>query len=205
MRRSRGHKRTGKLNRRLAELDKLSKDDLINLVLELEGHIPPGTDPFPQPNAVRSFDLGLSWEPREYIRVPEGVAAQCETPWRLIWVSFDLAHPILGLDVYGDTILGRATSDEVDQPDLDLSDYDALAYGVSRQHLLLHPTNQEIQLTDLDSTNGTLLNGDWVKPKVPHVLRNNDTVALGGLLFQVRIAARPGSADGPPSEEGPPA
>ena len=198
MRRSRGPKRTGKLNRRLAELEKLSKDDLINLVLELEGHIPSGTDPYRQPNAIRSFDLDLSWEPREYTRVPEGVAAQVETPWRLILVSFDLAHPILGLDVYGDTIIGRATSDDVDQPDLDLSDYDALAYGISRHHLLLHPTNEEMQLTDLDSTNGTRLNGDSVKPKVPHVLGNNDTVALGGLLFQVRVAAWPGSADDPP-------
>jgi hypothetical protein len=196
--RSGGHKRTGKLNRRLAELEQLSKDDLINLVLELEGHILPSTDPFQQPNATRPFDLDLSWEPREYIRVPEGEAAQLETPWRLIFISFDLAHPILGLDVYGDTIIGRARSGDDDLPNLDLSDYNALAYGVSRRHLLLHPTVEELRITDLDSTNGTRLNGEWIKPMVPYALSNNDTVALGGLLFQIRITTWPGSQDNPP-------
>lgn len=187
-----GRKRTGRLSRRWAELERMSKDQLIRLVLELEGRLGPGTDPFQQPQAVRSFGRELSWEPKEYISLPTGCPdAQTplvQPPWRVVMVSFDLAHPVIGLDVYGDVVIGRSANDT--HPDLDLTPYDGLGYGVSRQHALLHPADDRLFITDLNSINGTRVNTTWLTPFEPYVLHKNDLVAFGGLLFQFRIIGR---------------
>lgn len=83
-----------------------------------------------------------------------------------------------------DLILGRGSSA---QGQLDLTEYDALSKGVSRQHAVLRPdpAEGEIRLVDLDSTNGTFVNEEQLSPHLPHTLHDGDTVRLGRLLMHV--------------------
>ena len=186
-----GYRDTGQLSPRQAELVRLSRDELVDLVLRLEGHLSAGTQPFKQPEVIRSFDLDLAWQPREYLRLPKlSIDRQLQTPWRVMLVSFDLAHPIIGLEVYGDVVVGRSTSDS--EPDLDLTDWEPHDYGVSRRHAMLHPTHDELQLVDLESTNGTRKKGKRLLPLESQVLANNDVIAIGALQFQIRIVEEPG-------------
>ncbi len=108
--------------------------------------------------------------------------------WR---VRFDLAgnsSVSFGLDVNDDTILGRGP-----KPDnlFDLTPYDAGDLGVSRQHATLRPTPSSLYVIDMDSTNGTLRNGQLLGPRTPYALANGDTLTLGNLQFVVRIIQRP--------------
>lgn len=188
-------RRTARLNARRQEFEKLSKDELIDLLMQAYGLIDGGTPrEFPAPTSTRQFDqLDPTWEAEEYIRLPADTEltskSALKAPWYITLVSYDLSHPILGIELVGDVVVGRG--DDNAQPDLDLTVCNALGYGVSRQHALLHPTNEELQMMDLGSTNGTRHNGEPLEGPEPVKLENNDIIAFGTLRFQVRIVERP--------------
>jgi pSer/pThr/pTyr-binding forkhead associated (FHA) protein len=82
-------------------------------------------------------------------------------------------------------LIGRADVEDDVLPELDLTDFDGLEKGVSRTHAALEWTDQGIVLIDLDSTNGTSLNGNPVAPQQAFLLQTGDEIRLGDLLFHV--------------------
>lgn len=164
-------------------LSKLSKDALVELVLRHEARLD-GTAAIGQLTAHRPFDM--PWEPREFIRLPENpdeahhLAAG--TSRRVSLVSFDLAHPVIGLELCGDVVVGRGPTS-----DLDLTEWNAFEYGVSRRHATLLVVGEEFQLVDLNSSNGTSCNNMRLEPEVPHRLQHNDILDFGNLQFQFRV------------------
>lgn len=116
---------------------------------------------------------------------------QNPTAWR-IQVKFGAPAPrlVVGLDIYGDTILGRGAHGP-QSPDVDLSNLNALELGVSRRHALLRPTYTQLFVIDLESTNGTYVNAIPVGRGMARVIRTNDTIALAGLNFVVEIISSP--------------
>ncbi len=62
---------------------------------------------------------------------------------------------------------------------------------VSRRHAALHSTEGAIEVEDLGSTNGTLLNGDRLEPNVRRALDQGDKVSFGGVEFTLSM---PGAA-----------
>lgn len=84
--------------------------------------------------------------------------------------------------------LGRAHDQAgVMQPDIDLSPYGAMDYGVSRNHLTLSRDNDTIFVTDLGSANSTFLNGQRLMPHEPRILRDSDELRLGRLVVRVNF------------------
>ena len=83
------------------------------------------------------------------------------------------------------SILGRSSSKSVNGSGIliDLSDYDALSLGVSRQHARVSHDAKGYFIEDLDSANGTWLNGNRLQAHEPHLLRSGDHVQLGELLM----------------------
>ena len=83
-----------------------------------------------------------------------------------------------------DLLLGRGSSA---QGAIDLTQYEALTKGVSRQHAMIRPDkdNDQLMLVDLGSTNGTFVNEEQLSPNLPHVLHDGDTVRLGRLVMHV--------------------
>jgi len=77
--------------------------------------------------------------------------------------------------------LGRADPLVDIIPDLDLNRYNGLAMGVSRRHASLVMQDNTVQITDLNSTNGTFLNGKRLIPQRPSILRDGDEIRLGDL------------------------
>ena len=82
-------------------------------------------------------------------------------------------------------VIGRADSTTDEQPDLDLSPHDAYRHGISREHAVLIPTTDALFLVDLDSTNGTWVNGGYLEPGHRHALTPGDRVEFG--LFKLRV------------------
>jgi pSer/pThr/pTyr-binding forkhead associated (FHA) protein len=105
-------------------------------------------------------------------------------PARLVVVSSGAALPLPNSDK---AIVGRADKVSNFHPDLDLTDHGALDGGVGRRHLRLAVQHNQIVAEDLDSTNGTLINGQKLAPRHPQPLRDGDTVQLGKLILRFHL------------------
>lgn len=82
-------------------------------------------------------------------------------------------------------ILGRADPRIGFEPEVELTPYDALKLGVSRRHAIISWSNNGVTIEDLDSSNGTFLNGHRLSPHFRRLLRDGDLVALGELVMRV--------------------
>jgi hypothetical protein len=110
--------------------------------------------------------------------------------WRVIFQATSPNSATIGLDVRHHLVVGRADPGVDDQPDLDLSPHQAVEQGVSRRHAELIPTEEALYLLDLDSTNGTWLNGSYLKPGQRRMLSLGDRVELGLMGLVVRSISR---------------
>lgn len=92
------------------------------------------------------------------------------------------------VSVRGMTI-GRQGGNDLVKPDVDLTELNAGEYGVSRIHatFLYDGRTHTLYVADLGSTNGTVLNGMRLPPKMRTVLRHGDELQLGQILFLVRF------------------
>lgn len=83
-------------------------------------------------------------------------------------------------------VLGRR-SDETAADDnlIDLNRFQAYSLGVSRRHARINYTESGYTIEDLDSSNGTWLNGNRLEPNQPQVLHRGDHIQLGELMMFV--------------------
>lgn len=112
------------------------------------------------------------------------------TLWVLELNAPQMAKP-LKLRLEDRLILGRNVAGETKQPDVDLSPYGAEAHGVSRQHLVIAHENDRLMVTDLNSGNGTFINGHRLKPGEVHSLEHGGQLQLGRLRLDVQIIISP--------------
>ncbi|MFQ5942784.1 MAG: FHA domain-containing protein [Anaerolineales bacterium] len=81
--------------------------------------------------------------------------------------------------------LGRSAGSQAIVPDVDLDTYGAQDQGISRLHAEIRLDESGVHVVDLDSVNGTLINGKRIEPQDPHELHNKDIVQLGHMQLQV--------------------
>jgi len=92
----------------------------------------------------------------------------------------------LDLSEANEWTLGRLAPMQAVMPDIDLTPYNAYESGVSRLHAVIRVREDgRVTITDLDSSNGTRVNGIKLPPNRPQQLRHGDMVSLGKLAFQV--------------------
>lgn len=105
------------------------------------------------------------------------------------WVTLHLLDTgqVLPLAERNEFTIGRISEGQPIMPDIDLSPYQAYASGVSRLHAVIKREASHVFLMDLDSANGTFINGKRLTPNVEHTLKNGDVVALGKLKIQVLL------------------
>lgn len=84
--------------------------------------------------------------------------------------------------------IGRLDPTRGIYPDLDLTPDGGLEHGVSRLHAVIRRDDRGIFLIDLDSINGTMINGRRLPPHQPYPLHSGDEVRLGRLVMHVRFA-----------------
>ncbi|MFZ4827103.1 MAG: FHA domain-containing protein [Phototrophicaceae bacterium] len=76
-------------------------------------------------------------------------------------------------------------------PDVDLTSFDALKHGVSRRHAVILARSKFLSLRDLNSTNGTLLNGLLLNPNQDVPLEHGDTISFGHLKVELSFSLLP--------------
>ena len=83
-------------------------------------------------------------------------------------------------------VIGRSTDE--DKVAVDLSDYHGRLLGVSRRHALIFLTPAGVGIRDLNSANGTSLNGKPLENGQAYELQHGDELQIGGLYVNVYFA-----------------
>lgn len=96
----------------------------------------------------------------------------------------DTTEPIV-IAPAGDFMIGRRDASSGIAPDLDLTSHGALEKGVSRMHACLRRGEEVLSIVDLDSANGTYLNGQRLAAHQPRLLRDGDEIRLGKLVMHI--------------------
>jgi pSer/pThr/pTyr-binding forkhead associated (FHA) protein len=91
--------------------------------------------------------------------------------------------PVVLRDV-SEIILGRFFDDE-DGTNLDLDPYGGGAFGVSRRHARIVRIDNKFVFEDLNSTNGSWLNGQRIPTDTTYPLMSGDQIWLGQFKLQV--------------------
>ncbi len=84
-------------------------------------------------------------------------------------------------------IVGRSDPQSNSYPDVDLGPYGGLDMGVSRRHFRLSHTGNQFYIEDLNSINGTIINGQRIPPHNLHPIRPGDRIALGKMEVTFEI------------------
>lgn len=82
-------------------------------------------------------------------------------------------------------VLGRKDSQTGTTPNVDLSEDGGYNAGVSRQHAIVSFKDGCCVIEDLESFNGTFVNGIRLEPYKPTSVCSNDELVLGTLLVQI--------------------
>ena len=94
---------------------------------------------------------------------------------------------VIQLEGLTEYTIGRSAEDQPILPDVDLAPYHAYDYGVSRLHASIKISQPYALLTDFDSANGTLLNGQKLSPHKPYPITHGDIFSLGKMKIQLLV------------------
>jgi hypothetical protein len=114
-------------------------------------------------------------------------------PWRLLLQIGGQNQTTVGIEVKDRIVLGRADPVAHYYPDLDLSPYGGQEGGVSRRHatIIQDDDNKALYLEDLNSTNGTRINGFSLEPRRRYRLRDGDELEFGRVQMILRFVRSP--------------
>lgn len=111
------------------------------------------------------------------------------------------AEPIL-LKQKRETIFGRRDPATGAMPDVDMTPFAGYRMGVSRRHAAIRRTeNNQLELWDLGSSNGTYLNGVRLAAHRPNRLNDGDEIRLGQMVMRVRFMYTARSLPHDPNED----
>ena len=102
----------------------------------------------------------------------------------LIFPEFEA---VIQLEEYKDYSVGRVSEGQKVLPDIDLSPYDGFNNGVSRLHAEINVKPDLIEVKDLGSSNGSILNDHKLIPHVPYPVENGDVLIFGKLIARVVV------------------
>jgi hypothetical protein len=127
-------------------------------------------------------------------RPQQGDKLLLQQPWRIMLeLRASGQRMVLGVDLYGDVILGRGDS-ELGRIIIDLEPYGAHGQGVSREHAMLRPTASSLYAIDQGSSNGTAVNGASLGRGVATPLKDGDLLTLGNMVIALHVVRQPDKA-----------
>jgi len=108
--------------------------------------------------------------------------------WELIMQIGASRETVIRIGLVGQVVLGRSDSKSNARLHLDLTPYGAHLVGVSRRHAAINASQGRLYIRDLESRNGTQLNGVTLIPAKPYPFQPGDELRLGGLRLTLCIA-----------------
>lgn len=109
-------------------------------------------------------------------------------PMRLV-LKVEDSNQVISVPVADRLVIGRGSDDS--QPQIDLGQFDTGKYGTSRTHAVFTHDGNALFVEDLNSTNGTRINGFNIEPGRPYRLHNGDELEFGRLRLNLRLVRVP--------------
>ena len=119
-------------------------------------------DEYTSPNSKTGFSGGI---------------ANCQLMFDRGGAFFEFALPPKSTPVY----VGRKSDQGTESTSIDLTRFNAFDSGVSRTHARFERAGARLFLRDLNSTNGTRLNGKRLVPMNVHEVNHGDKIEFGRL------------------------
>lgn len=94
------------------------------------------------------------------------------------------------VDLSHDVVIGRQPREDDPPVTVDLESFDGHDLGVSRHHAMIKYIKSNLVLVDLDSINGTFVNGHRALPLKRYNVMDGDTITIGRLTLEVRFNKR---------------
>jgi pSer/pThr/pTyr-binding forkhead associated (FHA) protein len=121
-------------------------------------------------------------------RGPRPPTGMLPHPWRMLLQLDNSSRTTIGLNLdEGRILVGRSDEGEAADLGLDFAPYEGAEYGVSRVHAAFSYDDGAIFIEDLNSTNGTRINGFQLVPNHPYRLRDGDELEFGRARVIVRF------------------
>jgi len=102
----------------------------------------------------------------------------------------DLAR-IVSIPMQEKLVVGRSGQNSERPPEIDLAAFHGLENGVSRWHARFAYNGEFLAIEDLNSTNGTRINGFQIAPARLYRLRNGDEIEIGRVRLTVSVVHIP--------------
>jgi CheY-like chemotaxis protein len=109
-----------------------------------------------------------------------------DTDWTLE-ISFENSPETARLNVQTELLIGRPSPDQTIFNGFDLTPYRGAELGVSRRHAMIRWEGNHLVIVDLNSDNGTILNGLRLQPEIPYRLSDGDTLYISHLKTKLRL------------------
>jgi serine/threonine protein kinase len=129
-------------------------------------------------------DLEISAEDVESWSVP---AREKEDKRSVVCLHFVDTGQVLDLELNREYMIGRRHRTQPILPDIDLTPFNAYEWGISRLHASLNVMKDQVNITDIGSSNGTWYAGKRLPPNKPQELNHGDLIHLGKLKIQILI------------------
>lgn len=100
---------------------------------------------------------------------------------------------VLQVQVKEQMIVGRSDQAKGTRPEIDLDPFNGYYLGVSRAHAMISALNSRVSIRDINSANGTFLNGGRLEPGHEYKLHHGDQISFGKLDVQVFFVVTPSS------------
>ncbi len=120
-------------------------------------------------------------------RGPRPVTSLLAHPWRLLLQIEAENRTTVGLNLSERILIGRSDEGEKTDLGLDLAPYGGEQHGVSRLHAAFSSENGAVYIEDLNSTNGTRINGFQLTPHRTYRLRDGDELEFGRARMTIRF------------------
>lgn len=162
------------------------------------GSMPPGVPPQPNYPAPQPFEVPTMPSPPPDVPSqapppPPSPPAANPTPAvskRASLAGASLYFPAknvsLPLPSAERALIGRLDSASGIYPDIDLTPYGGIEEGVGRRHMVLQVRQGQVFAEDLDSTNGTYVNGQRLQPQTPQPVNSGDELRLGRFMLRLQ-------------------
>lgn len=129
-------------------------------------------------DSTEGAEIPTGFEPRHYFG-PDTV---------LLLYAKGVDRPLpVRLAVGEEAVVGRLAPNTILVPDIDLDPFGGLAAGVSRVHATLKHQTNALLISDLNSRNGTYINGQRLHEKELRLLQDGDELRFAQLVVIARF------------------
>lgn len=104
-----------------------------------------------------------------------------------LYLEIQGSSTVVRVDLIDQIVIGRRDPNSVEVPELDLGPHAAYQLGISRRHAIIRRVDDHLEIQDLDSRNGTKVNGKPLLDEESVPLADGDDITIGRMTLRLLL------------------